>query len=155
MWPKMRAHILISKYNNLHCPFLNCVLYFAAHANTRICALSFAVHANMHIYAFALFERVQALSYVPTRYLSACAKAHMCLRPFFNACIYRRMRIRQFVFFQRNDVCKACRRRKNRLFALKMRRICIGLFDLVRRTFLLSCLKSSRDARQAQAFRRG
>lgn len=103
----MRAHILISKYNHLHCPFLNCVLYFAAHANTRICAfsfsayantltraLSFAVHANIRIYAFALFERVQALSYVPTHYLNACAKAHMCLRPFFNACIYRRMRIR-------------------------------------------------------------
>lgn len=43
------------------------LLFFGVRKYTHTCSLSLAVRANMHIYAFALFERVQALSYVPTR----------------------------------------------------------------------------------------
>ena len=53
----------------------------------------FAVLASIYMRTYALFERVQALSYAQTYYLNACAKSHMCFRPFsmlayINVCAY-------------------------------------------------------------------
>lgn len=96
----MLAHIFICKYDRK--PFS---LLRRMQTDTYVFSV-FAVLASICMRTYALFKRVQALSYAQTYYLNACAKSHMCLRPFFNACIYRRMRIRYFVFFQRNDVCK-------------------------------------------------
>lgn len=145
----MLAHIFICKYDRKHFSLLR-----RMQTDTYVFSV-FAVLASICMRTYALFKRVQTLSYVSPCFSNTCKRVHMCFRPFsmlayIDVCAYDIS-----CFFKETTSAKICRRRKNRLFSLKMRRIIIGLSDSVRHTSLLSHLRSLRDARQVRAFRRG